>query len=303
MKTVLFALALLLGFAGSSANAQFGTMLYSAPAGSGCGGFLGVGDLSLGTWSFWGGLRAFSCATTGTKSANVCNAADANCADVNTVAATGNFDTTAVQAAPLNCGGAGGTCTIKTLYDKSGNGLDLTQATIASRPTLAFNCINTTLPCMIVNGQQLTSGSSIASGAAPQNLTAVAMQTGTPSGIGLLSGDNGVAAGIEFSSPATVRVFCQAGAAGVTETDNVFHGLIGVCVTGASASSLTLDGVTTTATTTPTNATGFPAQIGPGWIGKIVESGFVEGGSAFTGPQITTLCHNQRLYWGTGGTC
>src|SRR5258706_14710917 len=116
------------------------------------GGYQGPGNVVTTGWIFWFGLRAFSAATAGTKAANICNSGDANCADVNTLA-NGNFDVATATGAPLNCGGAGGTCTIKTLYDKSGatnctTACDFTQATIASRPTLVFNCINTTLPCI-----------------------------------------------------------------------------------------------------------------------------------------------------------
>ena len=113
--------------------------------------YAGPGDVVSGAKMWWG-LRAYSLATAGTKAANICNASDANCADVNTLA-NGDFDVATATGSPLNWGGAGGTCTIKTLYDQTtGNNCtaatcNLTQTIIGFRPTLAFNCIGTK-PCM-----------------------------------------------------------------------------------------------------------------------------------------------------------
>jgi len=125
----------------SAASAQLGT------TGVGEGGFgssaayTGPGNITGSAYA-WYGLRAYTTATAGTKAANICNSGDANCADVNTLA-NGSFDVATAQGAPLNCGGAGGTCTIKTLYDKSGNTRDIANATIANRPTLVFNAFGT----------------------------------------------------------------------------------------------------------------------------------------------------------------
>lgn len=309
-RVSLFLLALLLASLPAAAQTVppgFATLHKSGPICPGSGSlcqpiqlppaYAGPGDLVSG-WTYWVGFRAFSNATTGTKAARLClHSTPATCQDINSLA-NGNFDT---SSAATFCTSA---CDVATMYDKSGNALDLVQATTAARPAYTINCINTSLPCAVINDSQLvTSAGAIASGTAPQSLVAVAEQTGSPTGIGLIAGDNGVAAGIEFAAPGAVRAFCQAGAPNVTETDNVFHSLVAVCQAGTNLTSLTLDGTSTTSTTTPTNATGFPVQAGGGWFGKFVESGAVEGGVAFTGTQITNLCHNQRIYWGTGGTC
>ncbi len=99
----------------------------------------------------WYGLRAYSRATAGTKAANICNSGDVACVDI-TTSPNGDFNVGTTQGAPLNCGSSGGTCTIKTLYDQIGTGCsggpcNVTNATIANRPTLTFNCTATNKPC------------------------------------------------------------------------------------------------------------------------------------------------------------
>lgn len=152
--------------------------------------YQGVGDIIGGATAYWD-LSAYSLATTGTKAANICNAGDANCADVNTLA-NGMFDVTTATSAPLNCGGTGGTCTIKTLYDQTGNGHDATQATISKRPPLALNCIGLTIPCMTLSSAAATSLVAAISVTQAQPWTALAVfkETGTDAGGNMLSDFN-----------------------------------------------------------------------------------------------------------------
>jgi hypothetical protein len=120
--------------------------------------YAGLGDVNPSAYLSVG-LRAYTAATAGTKAANICNSGDANCADVNSLV-NGNFDVATAQGTPLNCGGAGGTCTVKTLYDKSGSlncggsACDFTNATAANRPTLVFNATGAGRACMAFNGSQ-----------------------------------------------------------------------------------------------------------------------------------------------------
>src|SRR5262249_23860887 len=106
-----------------------------------------VGPLDVvGASKICASLRACSAALAGTKVANICNSGDANCADLNSLA-NGDFDVTTAQGSPLNWGGAGGTCTIKWLYNQpaglncsGGTTCDMLNNTAANRPTLVFNC-------------------------------------------------------------------------------------------------------------------------------------------------------------------
>lgn len=261
------------------------------------GAYIGPGDIVTGP-TFWGGLRAYSLATAGTKSANICNAADANCADVNSLFITGKFDVATATGAPLNCGGTGGTCTIKTLYDKSGNAHDLSQATIGSRPTLVLNCIGS-LPCMhgVTASSQVLAGT-IPSGASPNTISIVMERTAnfTTQSFGM-SGDGPI--GVFFTT-STNTVGTSAGSTvSATAADSAFHAVNAV-LNGAS-SSLGIDGATT-AGTAGTNSTGTNVALFVNYgVGGFLTGNIVEFGLwpfAFSAGQIASMNANQHSVWG-----
>jgi hypothetical protein len=177
------------------ASAQYGCKSFGRQGGTGCNSiippsFQGPGDIVSGAYGWWG-MRAYTLAKAGTKIANICNAADASCADVNSLA-NGQFDVATAQGAPLNCGGAGGTCTIKTLYEQTGNLncgasiCNLTNTTVATRPTLVFNCIGTA-PCLSFVGassQQLLTAAAAVTAAQPLTVSYVARRTGATTAFG-----------------------------------------------------------------------------------------------------------------------
>jgi hypothetical protein len=287
------------GFTNTIAATNDGFGGISALSGTGSGGF--PGNVVAGAKAWWG-LRAYTTATAGTKSANVCNAGDANCADVNTLA-NGNFDVTTAQGAPLNCGGAGGTCTIKTLYDKSGSlactggvACDVTNVTAAARPTLVFNCTGT-LPCMAFSGaasQQLVSAVLTATIAQPNTASFVSQRT---SGVVLAGviGPTGTVFGY-----GTANLVDMSGGTPVTAaaTDATLHAVQAV-LNGAS-SAFDVDSVLTG----PLNAgaTGTSGIINMGstgaanfLTGQIMEVGLWP--VAFSPIQQANMNTNQHNYW------
>lgn len=276
--------------------------------------YIGPGDVVSGAVAWWG-LRAYSAAKTGTKIANVCNSGDANCADINSLS-NGNFDVTTAQGSPLNCGGAGGTCTIKTLYDQSGNtncsaaACDVTNATAANRPTLVFNCINTSLPCMNfvrASSQVLTNSAGISSQTQPNTFSYVALSpdnlntyavagTGTSTTIGASSTNNLV---YEYSGSANFTA---------TAAQNQTHSIQNI-MNGAS-SELYIDGTGTTPGTNPgTTAASGAINIGSDGFsdlmtGKIEEVGpWNQDFSASSNTKASAMCHNQFKYWATVTSC
>lgn len=273
--------------------------------------FQGPGDV-LGTgWVLWFGLRAFSAATVGTKAANICNSGDATCADVNTLT-NGNFDVTTATGAPLNCGGAGGTCTIKTLYDKSGTlscttACDLTQATIANRPTLVFNCINTTLPCI------RWSGSGVGAALVSPGLAAIMNQ---PFSISFVFKNTAGALTDYITAGGHATIFMEhaanapaiyAGSFGdFTAAGSVFHSVQVTYNNGTPANTANVDGTLSSPnpggnSIAPTDQFSFGYNGNGGPVADTGELGW--NSAAFSGSDQTNLCHNQRLYWGTGGSC
>jgi hypothetical protein len=291
-------LALLAPARESAAQLMGGGFIAKKPAPT--SSYVGPGDVVSG-WAFWGGLRAFSGATAGTKAANICNSGDANCADVNTLA-NGNFDVATATGAPLNCGGTGGTCTVKTLYDKSGNARDITQATAANRPTLTFSCLGS-LPCMtgsttaiLTNGVNLSQAQPWSAMAVIKNTSATtqfqaAINDGNANGIVRTNSNAGQASC--FTAAGSI-----AGGAG-TLTDDVWHDE--ECVANGVSSSLTVDnGSAITGNLGATSLSFPPTMFGNGFgqnnQGKIAEGGLLTSGLS-TG-NITSLSANAQAYWG-----
>lgn len=115
-----------------------------APGGGGGGSYVGPGDLVPGAVA-WSGLRAYSAAKRGTNVANICNPTDAtgaDCADWQSDATTGDLVATTINGADCTMV----TCSVKILYDQTGNtncssnACDLITLSFAAadRPRLAF---------------------------------------------------------------------------------------------------------------------------------------------------------------------
>ncbi len=248
--------------------------------------YSGPGDVNAGAF-LWVGLRAYSRATAGTKAANICNSGDANCADVNSLA-NGDFDVATAQAAPLSCGGAGGTCTIKTLYDKSGNtncnsaACNFTQATIAKRPTLSFNCTAANKACMVFNGssQVLATSGSVTIFAQPFSYATYAKTTAAATTAILVY--ETVTSNLQLAKlnvADTMYMYDGSANASFPATDNSFHTI--QAVYHHPNSYAVVDGVTNTAAISSfLGNAGNPLQIGAAdaaaccyWTGPINELG------------------------------
>lgn len=312
MRYLLALLAAVAGLACAApepARAQFQSMSWGTTAGP-CTAFTGPGDVQA-SWFIWGGLRAFSCITAGTKAANVCNAADANCADVNTLA-NGNFDVTTAQGSPLNCGSTGGTCTIKTLYDKSGNARDWTQATIANRPTLTFSVIGS-LPCMTfvagtpgtVPGRFLLTGT-LGATAVPFSFSTVLKITGNDGSNPTILGDVGTGTTkqeVLYNGSTTTFLLQDNNTGGFTATTGaaVFHAIN--AVSNGASSNIAIDGSTTTGTngtagmlTSDALAIGDANALNRDLAGIVCEAGMTN--TAISSGTATSLNSNQHTYWG-----
>jgi hypothetical protein len=301
IASALLAAALLYG-APSPARAD-SLPLLGVGAGAGGSSYTGPLDLSSG-WAAWWGLRAASAATAGTKAANICNSGDANCADINTLS-NGNFDVTTAQGAPLNCGGTGGTCTIKTLYDKSGNARDLTQATAANRPTLAFGCagLGTGLPCMIFASGQVMLTANFFTLSQPLTLIDAANQTSNAAVNRIvIAGDIGTTVEVGYSS-ADNNVTCETGTTiqDISATDGSWFAA--QCLANGTGSSITVNGTTTTFSGGTSGPSGQKLSMGTTnslttgtFVGKVAEGGIST--TAFTSGNLSSMNSNIRTYWG-----
>lgn len=266
--------------------------------------YAGPGDV-VGSARMWWGLRAYSLAAAGSAAARVCNSGDANCADVNTLG-NGDFDVATATGAPLSCGGAGGTCTIHTLYDQTaGNNCtaahcNLVNATAAQRPTLVFNCIGTK-PCMLFNGssQRLQSSNSATSQAQPYTYSGVANSTNNSGNQSLVTFNSGGVTQLAFSNANNqAKIFAGSNLTAVAAGGS-FHALQGV-FNGAS-SDMNVDGASATGNAGAAASVGTINLSSVGGSSQYMNGSVAEAGawpSAFNGTQSTNMSSNQHSYWG-----
>jgi hypothetical protein len=274
-----------------------------APTG-GPSSYSGPGDIVSSANVAWWGLRAYSLAKAGTKAVNVCNTGDAACADVNTLA-DGSFDVATAAGAPLNCGGSGGTCTIKVFYDQTAGGncggsCDLVRSTIPQRPVLTFNCIGS-LPCTTWAGSQwmITASFTTPIYYQPLSVSVVAEQTGNLGAQQTIIGSwNSPRVGFMGSAGA---VFGWAGAgANSAATDGAPHA---IQFLSSNFSLINVDGVATTGaggyiglhyymTMGADDSTDSPTEY---LTGHIMEGGWW---ASDTSAHFSALNRNQHSYWG-----
>jgi hypothetical protein len=199
------------------------------------------------------------------------------------------------------------TCAINTRYNQLGTGTqpDEIQLTSALRPTLTFNCLNTTLPCITYGGTQFIS-TVFTSRNQPFTISAVGKTTSSGAEQYLFSFYAGSGAGIlsfdEGGTTSNTRLYCG-GDANVSATDGQFWPFVGVCNGGSSVLNVggteaTGSGTTATSTIEASGADGGGNSF---LTGSDTEAVFWP--SAATAGERTAICHNQRLYFATSGTC
>jgi hypothetical protein len=242
---------------------------------------------------------------------NIIRASDSHTCDV-LVGTDGGFALTA------NCstGGDNGstassfcnatTCKAITRYNQLGTGTQPDQgAILAVRPTLTFSCVNTTLPCLTYAGAQLLS-SSFATRNQPYTISAVGKTTSSGSEQYLFSFYGGTGAGIlsfdEGGTAGNNRLYCG-GDANVSTTDGQWQAFVGVCngassVLNVGGSEATGSGTTATSSLEASGADPGSASF---LTGSDAEAVFWP--SAATGGERTAICHNQRVYFATAGSC
>lgn len=311
---------------GDLARAQYGCqnqaigMAGQCTAGGAVAGpFSGIGDVNSGAQFFYG-TRAYNAAyaTANGKLMNVTRASDSGTCDILASASTGGFGVTGNCSNGTNNGVTASTfcnattCTTNTLYDSSGANnctsapCPATQATVADQFTLTFNCAGTSLPCLTMNGStDILNAASGGTAAQPMTIAAVAERTGNFTTAGQLVVSGASQAGMGWAASAnTVSLFAGSNAT-ATASDSVLHSLIGVI--NNTTSSVVVDGTATTGTTSTnlwTTTTCLGAQCSTATFpatGVLFEVGMWPTG--WNSTQYTNACHNQRLYYGTGGTC
>lgn len=295
-KLVLIISLLLSGLAFANPPGTFQPLLLSTT-------YIGPGDVVPGA-IFWGGLRAYSSASRGTKAVNVCLPADTACSDFFSDATTGQLVITTISGS--SCDNSTVICTVKTVYDQTGNGKDFTNAGgVYPRIIFRVNCSGS-LPCMEFTMTGNASGacnSSFYSTAQPYTIVGPMQRTGDFSALSLIfSADNvGLSAGgviYGYTSPNTAAIFSTSPITAAM-TDSAFHSLIGI-FNGVS-SSIVVDSTATTgnpgtATLQTTACIGRTFNANYGLIGYGFETGVWA--SAFNSTQYGNMNTNIHSFWG-----
>ncbi len=137
--------------------------------------YVGPGDVVSGAAAWWG-LRAYSSATTGSKAVRLRASGDNAESDFVTLS-IGSLDVASISAfLTLH----GGSLFVVTLYDQTGNGLDVTQATSARQPAFTLSGLGS-LPVISVlaaNDQGLGATTGLGN-AVPYTMTTVQNYTNT----------------------------------------------------------------------------------------------------------------------------
>jgi len=303
-----FAAAALPAFAGwQSRDSNYNQNIVSGAS------YTGPGDVVAGAYAWWG-LRAYTAAYA---------AATGNIADL--VAVTGGGAVCTLKAAtdgtadivgtycsattvPLACAAAsGGSCKISKLYDQTGGGRDLVQATLATMPALIFGPVTglaSNRPAMVfANAQFLGRTTAFGIAAQPLTMSVVSIRTSGTTDVGMLAGSTGNDAEMILQGATVASIFAGSPTLTATTTNNAWHSFHGV-FSGAS-SAVNVDGTNTTGTT-GTGAINGAAGIwlgrdsfqasGSWWVGNINEAGIYT--SALTPTNMTNLSSNQHSYWG-----
>jgi hypothetical protein len=195
-------------------------------------------------------------------------------------------------------------------YDQSGakscassTACNLLQSTAAQQPQLFPNCGNS-LPCIYGNGSYLLlTNNNLNSTAQPFTESSVAEQTGSSANTDISTDVSHVSLG--FTGSSSNQIFIYAGVAGskATQTSGALHA-IQVIFNGAST-VMNVDNTTTTVSP-GTNAIGSAAlKLFGGSDGDMIgyQMEFGIWPSGFSSTQQTNICHNQRIYWGSSGSC
>jgi len=274
-------------------------------ASGGAPAFAGLFDVAAcgSNCDYWG-TRAASAADKGNKLMNVCNVADVACADLSSDATTGDLVIGTIGGSSCSIV----TCTVKTLYGRGTafcNGYttacDLTQATIATRPTLVVNCGGTGKPCLACDGTQhidnTTVSAFLTSGANAVSISSAAERTGNTSNYGMVIGMNGGTFDFLFNNAANqFIIYAGTVPSGSTANDNTVHSLQGLF--NNTSSSQVVDG---SASSVNIGANGISTdfQICAGNGASFLTGNFFELAiwPVVKSANFAALYANQKAYW------
>jgi hypothetical protein len=283
---------------GSSSEAVSGNFNITAT-------YVGPGNV-IGSALTWYGLRAYNAAwVSGTnKSVTLRRDSDNTTADISFL----SDGTINISSASAFCSGAN--CFVAKMYDQSGNGHDVSQATTTKQPKFVFNFSQGgTYPAVNFDTNlKGLSGAYTQVAAQPNTTSIVAYGNAAPGATDdwLLLAGAGLANELGPNNASTWYLY-NGGGAGLVVTpaaaSGSFHAM--QAVFNSTGSAYNVDGTDTTGVTLGNNdptasssiAIGAYAPIGTTASGYLLEIGIW--GSGFTATNRSSMHTNQSNFWGT----
>lgn len=265
--------------------------------------YVGVGDVQSG-FTFFYGVEAYNGAHANSNAMIVCTPSDTQCDQLSYSAGIVKLGTNT-----SGCNNSTTQCTIKTWDDSSGNGINVTQATIASRALYTINCVASILPCATGNnaatypqtlGAAITtdlSSSTVSERTSGSSFNWLWTNSGQRPAVGWgnttatlnsIQGNNSIGSASAPNNTLTSVQFVQQGNSGTT--GNIYVNGTGTVITQNALASTGTAMIFMSA-----NAVNF-------LNGFLTEFGVYP--SPFTNPIETSVCHNQRTRYSiAGATC
>lgn len=291
-------LAVMPGFAWAGSM----TLLKAGSASSAPVTYTGPGDINTSP-VVWYGLRAFSSATRGNASINLCDDTGANCSDVMTSATTGNLNSPGTHGSN-NCA-TSGTCRVAIIYDQSGaascsGACNLSDSTNANRPTLLWNCIGS-LPCMQFNGTsaKMASSANVTLTVQPFTVSVAYERTSNTGSFGVLLTENSTPTGLLAANAANEVTLFAGSVTTAPANDNAYHAVQGT-LSNTISNNLYVDGSASTVTPGITGWTADIIVMGEDSSSRLFGGNMLEAGT-WAGDQTannSAMNSNQHTYWG-----
>lgn len=255
-------------FALNAPQAQFNGCQagFCSPPSSAAATYVGPGDITSGAIAFYSVGRAYNAAyATGLNPA-------ADVVDTATGLTTCTFHFLAtgfVNKTECNATACAVACSITKLYDQTGTGNHVVQATLANMPTLTFNAQNG-LPCAAGTNSaavRLVTAAAITQ-SAPYTTMAVGERTGQVTTLQAMTGTTiGLPGRLVFQGVANTVRANNGTAINLTASDNAFHALLAVASGTAPLFAVDSSANTSTSSNGSTSLTGkitIMAQADPG---------------------------------------
>jgi hypothetical protein len=263
-------------FAFNAPRAQFNGCQagFCSPPSSAAAAYVGPGDITSGAIAFYSCSRAYNAAyASGLNAAcDVVDTATGLVTGTMHFLSTGFVNVNELTGVGQACHAA---CSVTKMYDQTGTGNHVVQATLANMPALTFNAQNG-LPCAAggANSPRLVTAGNITQ-AAPFTMTAV---TERGSGFTTLQNiqNNGNLNILRFPAVANQVSAVSGTASTLTATDSAFHALLAVVSATAPLFAADSSANTSTATFGTSAMASTEAIVGrSGGQGPILAGGFV----------------------------